>query len=117
MSMTARVSRIGRSRASGLAQLSQRRLASGGGAYNEPSGHFLGQKPLRKGEKREKEGWEGIYTYGLFGGMAFCAIGLLYKPDTNIQSWARAEAQKQLESEGGVYKYEPSPYAGHPDNK
>lgn len=47
--------------------------------YDPPGGWLWGQRP---GEKYEKEGWEGLWTYGFFGTMAFMVIGYCYKPDT-----------------------------------
>ncbi|CAO1613357.1 unnamed protein product [Sympodiomycopsis kandeliae] len=93
----------------------QRRWASGGQAYNEPSGYLFGEKPLPKGEKRQKEGWENLWYWG-FGGSIFLG-GLMqyYKPDTSITTWAMGEAKKNLEASGKPWKYEPSPYSGHPN--
>jgi hypothetical protein len=41
---------------------------------------------------RQKEDWENIYMYGMFGGMALFAVLYMYKPDTTVQTWALAEA-------------------------
>lgn len=41
---------------------------------------------------RQKEDWENIYVYGMFGGMALFTILYMYKPDTTVQTWALAEA-------------------------
>ncbi|GAM86098.1 hypothetical protein ANO11243_041080 [Dothideomycetidae sp. 11243] len=65
--------------------------------YDPPGGWLWGQRP---GEKYEKEGWEGLWTYGFFGTMAFLVIGYCYKPDTSIQTWALEEARRRLEAEG-----------------
>ncbi|KIS71715.1 uncharacterized protein UMAG_00153 [Mycosarcoma maydis] len=92
----------------------QVRFASGGSSYNQPTGLLFGEK-IPKGHKRQKEDWENMYYFGLFGGMLFAGVVLLYKPDTSIQSWAMAEAKKRLESSGDVYQYKPSPNSGHPN--
>ena len=41
---------------------------------------------------RQKEDWEDLYMYGMFGGMALFTILYMYKPDTTVQTWALAEA-------------------------
>ncbi|CAO1636977.1 unnamed protein product [Parajaminaea phylloscopi] len=93
----------------------QRRFASGGGSYNEPTGSLFGEKPLKKGEKRKREDWELIWYFGMFGGIALAVVTQMYKPDTSIQSWAMPAAKKNLEESGRVWKYEPSPNSGHPN--
>ncbi|PWN89135.1 hypothetical protein FA10DRAFT_267730 [Acaromyces ingoldii] len=103
------------SRRSVSASLMQRRFASGGGGYNQPTGHLFGEKPPPPGTKRAKEDWENLWTYGMFGGMAFGGVLLFYKPDTSIQTWAMAEAKKRLEESGEVWQYKPSPNSGHPN--
>ncbi|KAL8907257.1 MAG: hypothetical protein Q9207_001498 [Kuettlingeria erythrocarpa] len=73
---------------------------SGDGAhshYDPPSGWLWGIPP---GEKREKEGWEGVWIYGFFGGLMMGVVAYAYKPDTSIQTWALEEARRRLESEG-----------------
>ncbi|KAF2154788.1 hypothetical protein K461DRAFT_311188 [Myriangium duriaei CBS 260.36] len=65
--------------------------------YDPPGGWLWGQRP---DEKYEKEGWEGLWTYGFFGAMAFMVVGYCYKPDTSIQTWALEEARRRLEAEG-----------------
>ncbi|SNX81462.1 uncharacterized protein MEPE_00167 [Melanopsichium pennsylvanicum] len=94
--------------------VAQTRFASGGSSYNQPTGLLFGEK-LPKGGKRQKEDWENMYYFGLFGGMAFAAIVLMYKPDTSIQTWAMAEAKKRLESSEDTWQYKPSPNSGHPN--
>ncbi|KAF9015227.1 ESSS subunit of NADH:ubiquinone oxidoreductase-domain-containing protein [Cyathus striatus] len=76
--------------------------------YNEPSGWLFGEKPPAPGQKRVKEHWENIWIVGMFGSMVFAAVGLYYKPDTNIQTWALEEAKARMEARGEKYKYEPS---------
>ncbi|BGP01131.1 hypothetical protein NBRC10512_000480 [Rhodotorula toruloides] len=90
------------------AQQQQRRSASGGIHFNEPSGRLFGEKPLKPGQKRVKEDWENIYYYGFGGTCLLTAIGLYYKRDTSIQTWARAEAMKKMEAEGTLPTYERS---------
>ncbi|CCF53872.1 hypothetical protein NDA11_007143 [Ustilago hordei] len=94
--------------------VAQIRFASGGSSYNQPTGYLFGEK-VPKGGKRQKEDWENMYYIGLFGGMAFAGIVLMYKPDTSIQSWAMVEARKRLEASGDVWQYKPSPNSGHPN--
>ncbi|KAK9899566.1 hypothetical protein P389DRAFT_1324 [Cystobasidium minutum MCA 4210] len=81
----------------------QVRNASHGPHYNQPSGYLFGEKP-----GRQKEDWENLYMYGMFGGMALFGVLYLYKPDTTVQTWALAEAKKKLEQEGGMPKWEKS---------
>lgn len=84
--------------------LSQVRHASHGPHYNQPSGYLFGEKP----GTRQKEDWENLYMYGMFGGMALFGILYLYKPDTTVQTWALAEAKKKIEQEVGLPKWEKS---------
>ncbi|KAG8934655.1 hypothetical protein FRC03_010333 [Tulasnella sp. 419] len=88
---------------------SSRRLGGGGGAhYNEPSGYLFGEKPLPQGQKRQRESWETMWYIGMFGGMLFAAVGLYYKPDTSIQTWALKEARERLEARGENFEYKSS---------
>lgn len=41
---------------------------------------------------RQKENWEDLYMYGMFGGFALFGVLYLYKPDSTVQTWALAEA-------------------------
>ncbi|PWN50167.1 hypothetical protein IE53DRAFT_107784 [Violaceomyces palustris] len=95
--------------------LFQCRSASGGSSYNQPTGHLFGEKPQPKGQKRVKEDWETIWYLGMFGGMVFATVGLMYKPDTSIKTWAMQEAKKRLDESGEEWKYKPSPNSGHPN--
>ncbi|KAH8835792.1 Ndufb11, NADH dehydrogenase 1 beta subcomplex subunit [Flagelloscypha sp. PMI_526] len=74
---------------------------------NEPTGNLFGEKPLKPGQKRVKEFWENPWNIGMWGSMLFVTIGLYYKPDTSIETWALAEAQRRMAERGEVYKYEP----------
>ncbi|SPO19796.1 uncharacterized protein UTRI_00188_B [Ustilago trichophora] len=94
--------------------VAQTRFASGGSSYNQPSGLLFGEK-VPKGQKRQKQDWENMWYFGLFGGMAFAGVVLMYKPDTSIQTWAMAEAKKRLEASGDVWQYKPSPNSGYPN--
>ncbi|KAG8985097.1 hypothetical protein FRB94_011103 [Tulasnella sp. JGI-2019a] len=76
--------------------------------FNQPSGHLFGEKPLGPGEKRKREDWEMIWYIGMFGSMAVAAVGLYYKPDTSIQTWALKEARQRLEARGDDFEYKPS---------
>ncbi|KAE8259929.1 hypothetical protein A4X13_0g660 [Tilletia indica] len=93
-----------------------RRYASGGGSsYNQPTGYLFGEKPPPKGQKRQKEDWENVWMYGMFGGMAFAGVVLLYRPDTTIQTWAMGKAKERLAESGEVWQYKPSPNSGYPE--
>ncbi|KAF2221098.1 ESSS subunit of NADH:ubiquinone oxidoreductase [Elsinoe ampelina] len=65
--------------------------------YDPPGGWLWGQDPSKQHAKEE---WEGMWTYGFFGAMAFLVVGYCYKPDTSIQTWALEEARRRLEAEG-----------------
>lgn len=47
---------------------------------------------VAKGQKRQKEDWENMYYFGLFGGMAFAGLVLMYKPDTRYVALPRIAA-------------------------
>jgi len=86
-----------------------RRNASGGAPhYNEPSGHLFGEKPLPSGQRRKWEDWELMWYIGMFGSMALAGVGLYYKPDTSINSWAMKEAKQRMEARGESTEYRPS---------
>ncbi|KDN52981.1 hypothetical protein K437DRAFT_253632 [Tilletiaria anomala UBC 951] len=95
----------------------QRRFASGGGGYNPPTGRLFNEKPLPPGQKREKEGWESLWTYGMWGSIVFGTVLYMYKPDTSIQSWALPEATKRLEQSGKAWQYKPSVNSGYPESE
>ncbi|KAF8585576.1 hypothetical protein K439DRAFT_1652927 [Ramaria rubella] len=87
----------------------QRRYASHGAPqYNEPSGYLYGEKPPPPGQKRKREEWELIFYWGMFGSFALAAVGLYYKPDTSIQTWALKEAKARMEARGESVEYKPS---------
>ncbi|KAI9221260.1 ESSS subunit of NADH:ubiquinone oxidoreductase [Blastocladiella britannica] len=71
-----------------------------GGEFYEPTGYLFGEKPLPKGQKRTKDWWEEIYYWSVGGGFALTAVGLYFKPDTNVQTWARKEAERQMAEAG-----------------
>lgn len=48
--------------------------------YDPPSGWLWGIPP---GEKKEKEGWEGMWVYGMYGSLLFGVVAYAYKPDTS----------------------------------
>ncbi|PIA16436.1 NADH:ubiquinone oxidoreductase 11.6kD subunit [Coemansia reversa NRRL 1564] len=86
------------------------RLVRGGhGApqFNEPGGYLFGRKP---GEKLEKEGWETIWGVGFGTAFVMIALGLYYKPDTRIRTWAREEAERQMREEGDHPDYKRTDY-------
>ncbi|KAF9512889.1 hypothetical protein BS47DRAFT_1021219 [Hydnum rufescens UP504] len=81
--------------------------SSGGSHYNEPSGHLFGEKPPPPGQKRERQDWEVLWYWGMFGSMAVAAVGLYYKPDTSISKWALQEAKERMEARGEPTEYRP----------
>ncbi|KAI8874223.1 hypothetical protein GQ42DRAFT_159992 [Ramicandelaber brevisporus] len=91
------------------------RLARSGGVddrpSNEPGGFLFGERPLPAGQKRVKEEWESIYMWGMGLTIGLAFAGAYYKPDTNITSWARAEAQKRFEEAGDKLEYTQTPRA------
>ncbi|KAF2708975.1 hypothetical protein K504DRAFT_380378 [Pleomassaria siparia CBS 279.74] len=68
-----------------------------GSRYDEPGGWLFGIKP---GEKYEKEGWETLWYWGVFGSLGVAIVAYAFKPDTSIQTWALEEARRRLEAEG-----------------
>lgn len=89
---------------------------SHGSHYDAPSGWLWGVPP---GQKAEKEGWEGIWTYGFYGTIALGVIAYAFKPDSrfvllhhtgsaidltnilhSIETWALEEAKRRLQAEG-----------------
>lgn len=73
--------------------------------YNEPSGYLFGEKPPPPGQKRKREDWELIWYIGMFGGMGLAAVGLYFKPDTSIQTWALNEAKSRMDASGIEWQY------------
>ena len=61
-------------------------------------------QPVPKGQKREKEAWESLWNYGMFGGMAFATVLLLYKPDTRSVSSCIAEEPISWRMLGRVHR-------------
>ncbi|KAF8511702.1 ESSS subunit of NADH:ubiquinone oxidoreductase, partial [Gautieria morchelliformis] len=89
--------------------IARRQYASHGAPqYNEPTGYLFGEKPPLPGQKRKREEWELIFYWGMFGSMALAAVGLYYKPDTSIQTWALKEAKARMEARGESVEYKPS---------
>lgn len=41
-------------------------------------------QPPPVGQKRQREEWESIWYWGMFGGMGLAAVLLYYKPDTRF---------------------------------
>ncbi|OMJ11256.1 hypothetical protein AYI70_g5157 [Smittium culicis] len=92
-----------------IVRLSSRRTNLGsiyksghGPELQEPTGYLFSRKP---GVKYEKEGWENLWYYGFYGAMVFGSIGLYFKPDTKVRTWARAEAEKRMEARGDILTY------------
>jgi len=46
-----------------------------------------------------------MWYFGMFGGMALAAVGLYFKPDTSIQTWALKEAKDRMDASGTEWQY------------
>ncbi|VDB99700.1 unnamed protein product [Peniophora sp. CBMAI 1063] len=92
-------------RATAPRALASRRYASHGAHYNEPTGNLFGEPPLAPGQKRKWEWWEPLWYFGMYGGMAAAAVGLYFKPDTSIKTWALKEAKARMEARGEATDY------------
>ncbi|KAJ2299390.1 hypothetical protein IWW55_004197 [Coemansia sp. RSA 2706] len=99
-----------------FAQLSTRSIASrsrlmrgghGEQQFNEPGGYLFDRKP---GQKYEEEGWETIYIGGFTIAFALIGLGVYYKPDTRVRTWARQEAERQMREEGDLLEYKRTDY-------
>lgn len=99
-----------------LAQLSTRQRPTaqlmrgghgGGPKINEPGGYLFNRKP---GVKYEREGWEVIWIGGFTIAFAMVGLGVYYKPDTRIRTWARVEAERQMREEGDLLAYKHTEY-------
>ena len=62
--------------------------------YREPPNGFLfNRKPLKPGEKREREDWEYIW-YGMWSLIILTlVVGSYFHPKEDILTWARKEAE------------------------
>jgi len=49
-----------------------------------------------------------MWYIGMFGSMALAGVGLYYKPDTSINTWAMKEAKQRMEARGDPTDYRPS---------
>ncbi|PVU92482.1 hypothetical protein BB561_003780 [Smittium simulii] len=78
-----------------------------GPELQEPTGYLFNRKP---GEKYEKEGWENLWYYGFYGAMLYAGIGLYFKPDTRITSWARVQAEMRMAERGDDISYPRTEY-------
>lgn len=47
--------------------------------YDPPAGWLWGVPP---GEAPAREGWEGVWVWGFFGGLGLATVAYCYKPDT-----------------------------------
>lgn len=52
-------------------------------------------QPPPPGKSRKWEDWELIWYVGLGGTLLYVAVGLAYKPDCKITTWARVEAMRR----------------------
>ncbi|CED84376.1 NADH:ubiquinone oxidoreductase, ESSS subunit [Phaffia rhodozyma] len=98
---------------------SQKRFAHG---FNEPTGYLFGEKPLPKGQKRQKELWEYIFFWPMIGGAAaFCTLNYYFGGQR--REWAMKEAARRLKERGEYPTYTPTVPAGvnfnppHPDKQ
>jgi hypothetical protein len=66
-----------------------------------PNGFLFNERPLRAGERRQKESWENWWVYGLTFNFLLVIFSLVYKPDTFVSTWAHVEAVKQMKEEEG----------------
>ncbi|KAI8448614.1 ESSS subunit of NADH:ubiquinone oxidoreductase, partial [Phakopsora pachyrhizi] len=64
---------------------------------DEPSGWLFGERPLKEGQKRVREDWEIIWYVGFWGTTLFGIITQVYKPNKSITTWARKEAEENME--------------------
>ncbi len=60
--------------------LSEDAHSSSSSHYDPPSGWLWGVPP---GEKKEKEGWEGMWVYGMYGSLLVGVVAYAYKPDSS----------------------------------
>ncbi|KAK9917069.1 hypothetical protein WJX75_000556 [Coccomyxa subellipsoidea] len=67
---------------------------------NTPGGYLFNETPPPPGQKRHLESWELPWYFTLVAATVMLTVGLSAKPDTNITSWARKEAAKELKEEG-----------------
>jgi hypothetical protein len=52
-------------------------------------------QPPPPGKSRKWEDWELIWYVGMGASFIYAAVGLYYKPDCKINTWARAEAMRR----------------------
>ncbi|OMH79839.1 hypothetical protein AX774_g6740 [Zancudomyces culisetae] len=98
----------------GIFRITTRRISNSsilrgghGPELQEPSGYLFNRKP---GVKYEREGWENLWYFGFYPVVLFGGIGLYFKPDTKLRTWARAEAEKRMEERGDTLEYEHTEY-------
>lgn len=63
--------------------------------YAEEIGYLFGEKPASDGSARIRQSWEIPFVATMTTGAILTAIGLLFKPDTNIDTWAKKEALRR----------------------
>ena len=78
--------------------------------YNEPGGFFLGMKPAPDGYKRKMFWYEPFYVYLMGATWTAFFIGMYYRPDTEMESWARQEALIRMKERGESWDTEGKPY-------
>jgi len=101
-----------RSQATQSLIVARRSASHGAPHYNEPTGNIFGEPTLTPGGKRKWEWWEPIWYFGIYGGMALAAVGLYFKPDSSIKTWALNEAKARMEARG-----EPTDYTSYKVSK
>ncbi|KAI3646525.1 hypothetical protein MP228_009453 [Amoeboaphelidium protococcarum] len=96
--------------------ISQSLIKRGGGGghhykgYNEPGGHFLDIPPTPAGYRRKKLWFENMYVYGFGGTWLAFFVFYYYKPEPEIESWARYEAMLRAKERGENWSTEGKPY-------
>eukprot|EP00118_Oscarella_pearsei_P025030 m.307349 g.307349 ORF g.307349 m.307349 type:complete len:111 (+) comp42179_c0_seq1:27-359(+) len=81
------------------AQPIKKRLESSSTTSTEsgpPNGFLFNEPPLKPGQKRQKEPWENMWLLGMGLPIVIAVFGLYFKPDTDVSTWGRIEAEKQL---------------------
>jgi hypothetical protein len=91
-----------------------RQLLRGGShhykGYNEPTGHFLSIPPAPPGYRRKKLWYEPWLLYFFVPSMLLLHIGSMYKPETELKSWARQEALLRMKDRGEQWETPGKPY-------
>ena len=60
--------------------------------YTDNDGRLFG---IAQGEQYKSQGWEKRFLPLMYGGVLLLVIGLAFKPDYSVQSWAKEEALRR----------------------